>query len=135
MPTKSNWPSNLLSAASSRSPWKTPDCDCRLVVLGGREGLAAFGGDLGCLLLAFLHELAEPLTAIACHTGVARRLRASDRPDSAAEIAGSLEQISLEIMRATDVIKRFRSYIQKEAKQQLDSIEKTGDTPAILSRD
>jgi phosphoglycerate-specific signal transduction histidine kinase len=83
--------------------------------------------------LAFLHELAEPLTAIACHTGAARRLSASHQPENLATIADSLEQIRSEIIRASDVVKRFRSYIQKEAKQQLDSVEKTTDEPVILS--
>ena len=83
--------------------------------------------------LAFLHELAEPLTAIACHTGAARRLSASHQAESLATIADSLEQIRSEIIRASDVVKRFRSYVQKEAKQRLDSIEKTADEPAILS--
>ena len=83
--------------------------------------------------LTFLHELDEPLTAIACHTGAARRLSASHQAESLATIADSLEQIRSEIMRASDVIKRFRSYVQKEAKQRLDNIEKTADEPAILS--
>ena len=76
--------------------------------------------------LKFLHELTEPLTAIACDTGAARRLSASHGSDGPAKIADSLEQISLEMIRASDVIKRFRSYLQKEAKQQLNSMEKTG---------
>jgi hypothetical protein len=73
--------------------------------------------------LKFLHELTEPLTAIACHAGAVRRLSASYGSDIPAEIADSLEQIPLAIIRASDVIKRFRSYLQKEAKQELDSIE------------
>ena len=35
MPTRSNWPSSLLSAASSRSPWKTRIVTAGLVVVSG----------------------------------------------------------------------------------------------------
>jgi hypothetical protein len=69
--------------------------------------------------LKFLDELTEPLTAIECHTGAVRRLSTSQGSNSPANLADSLEQIPLEI-RASDVIKRFRSYLQKEAKQQLE---------------
>lgn len=81
------------------------------------------------ICLKFLHELTEPLTAIACHTAAVRRLLASQGSNSLANIADSLEQIPLEMTGATDVIRCFRSYLQKEAKQQLDSIQNTGSTP------
>lgn len=87
------------------------------------------------ICLAFLHEMAEPLTAIACHTAAARRLSASHKSERPAEIADSLHQISSELIRASDVIKRFRSYLQKEAKQQMNGVEKKGDEPAILCSD
>ena len=45
MPTRSNWPSSLLSRAISRSPWKHVDRHRGLVVLGGREDLALLGRD------------------------------------------------------------------------------------------
>ena len=45
MPTRSNWPSSLLSAAISRSPWHDADGDGVLAVLGGRERLALLGRD------------------------------------------------------------------------------------------
>ncbi len=83
--------------------------------------------------LKFLHELTEPLTAIACHTGAVRRLSTCQGSNSPAHLADSLEQIPLEVIRPSEIIKRFRSYLQKEAKQQLDSIEKTAGEPAILS--
>jgi hypothetical protein len=85
------------------------------------------------ICLKFLHELTEPLTAIACHTAAVRRLSTLQGSNSPAKIADSLEQIPLEMTRASDVIKRFRSYLQKEAKQQLDSIENTGDAPNYAS--
>jgi hypothetical protein len=68
--------------------------------------------------LAFLHELAEPLTAIACDAGPARRLSESQGSDSRAEITDSLQHILLEVTRANDVIHRFRSFLHKEGKQQ-----------------
>jgi hypothetical protein len=75
--------------------------------------------------LKFLHELTEPLSAIACYAGAARRLLTSEASHKSA-VAESLEQIPLEMRRASDVIKRFRSYLQQEAKRELDSIEKKG---------
>jgi hypothetical protein len=87
--------------------------------------------DYSCL--KFLHELTESLTAMACHTGALRRLSASQGSNSPANIADSREQIPLEVARASAVIKRFRSYLQKEAKQQLDSIENTRDAPDYRS--
>jgi hypothetical protein len=75
------------------------------------------------ICLKFLHELAEPLSAIACHTGAVRRLLTTQGANIPARLSDSLEQIPLEMSRASDVIKRFRSYLQKEAKQELDSVE------------
>jgi signal transduction histidine kinase len=85
------------------------------------------------ICLAFLHELAEPLTAIACHTAAAQRLSASHKSESPAEIADSLHQISSELIRTSDVIKRFRSYLQEEAKQQMNSVEKKSGEPLLCS--
>ena len=62
-----------------------------------------------------------------------RRLSTSQGSNSPAHLADSLEQIPLEVIRASEIIKRFRSYLQNEAKEQLDSIEKTAGEPAILS--
>jgi phosphoglycerate-specific signal transduction histidine kinase len=76
--------------------------------------------------LKFLHELTEPLGAIACYAGAARRLLTSEASRKSASLAESLEQIPLEMRRASDVIKRFRSYLQQEAKRELDSVEKKG---------
>src|SRR5258706_12833607 len=56
--------------------------------------------------LAFLHELAEPLTAIACDAGAARRLSESQGSDSREEITDSLRHLSLEVTRANEVIHR-----------------------------
>ena len=75
------------------------------------------------ICLKFLHELAEPLSAIACHTGAVRRLSTTQGANIPAQLSDSLEQIPLEMSRASDVIKRFRLYLQKEAKQELDSVE------------
>ena len=47
MPARSKLPSSLLLAAISRSPWNTRMVTARLVVLGGREGLALLGRDRG----------------------------------------------------------------------------------------
>jgi phosphoglycerate-specific signal transduction histidine kinase len=74
--------------------------------------------------LDFLHELAEPLTAITCDAGAARRLSESQGFDSRAEITDSLQHLLSETTRANEVIHRFRSFLQKEGKQQLDNIEK-----------
>jgi phosphoglycerate-specific signal transduction histidine kinase len=76
--------------------------------------------------LKFLHELTEPLGAIACYAGAARRLLTSEASRKSASLAESLEQIPLEMRRASDVIKRFRSNLQQEAKRELDSVEKKG---------
>jgi hypothetical protein len=73
--------------------------------------------------LDFLHELAEPLTAITCGAGAARRLSECQGFDSRAEITDSLQHLLLETTRANEVIHRFRSFLQKEGKQQLDNIE------------
>ena len=79
--------------------------------------------------LAFLHELAEPLTAIACDAGAARRLSESQGSDSREEITDSLQHLSLEVTRANEVIHRFRSFLHKAGKQQINNIEKKGDAP------
>ena len=76
--------------------------------------------------LKFLHELTEPLSAIACYAGAARHLLTSEASGKSVSLAEPLEQIPLEICRASDVIKRFRSYLLQEAKRELDNIEKTG---------
>jgi phosphoglycerate-specific signal transduction histidine kinase len=81
--------------------------------------------------LKFLHELSEPLTAIACHAGAARRLSRSESFNSSASLAESLEQIPSEMIRAGDIIKRFRSHLQKEAKHEMDSIEKARNGPKL----
>jgi hypothetical protein len=77
--------------------------------------------------LDFLHELAEPLTATTCDAGAARRLSESQGFDSQAKITDSLQHLLSEATRANEVIHRFRSFLQKEGKQQLDNIEKTGN--------
>ena len=74
--------------------------------------------------LAFLHELAEPLTAISCDAGAARRLSESQVSNNPAEITDSLQHLLLEAIRANDIIRRFRSFLHKEGKQQLDNIER-----------
>src|SRR3977135_2488129 len=81
--------------------------------------------------LAFLHELAEPLTAIACDAGAARRLSESQGSDSREEITDSLQHLSLEVTRANEVIHRFRSFLHKEGKQQINNIEKKGTLRTI----
>jgi hypothetical protein len=72
--------------------------------------------------LDFLHELAEPLTAITCGAGAARRLSESQGFDSRAEITDSLQHLLSETTRASEVIHRFRSFLLKEGKQQLDKV-------------
>ena len=47
MPTRSNWPSSLLCAASSRSPWKTRIVTADWLSVGGGEDLALLGRDGG----------------------------------------------------------------------------------------
>ena len=74
--------------------------------------------------LALFHELAEPLSAIACEAGAARRWLASQNADGRENLAASVTAISSEIGRAMDVMSRLRSYLQKEAREQLDNIEK-----------
>jgi phosphoglycerate-specific signal transduction histidine kinase len=82
--------------------------------------------------LKFLHELTEPLSAIACYAGAARRLLTSEASHKSKSLADeSLEQIPLEMRRASDVIKRFQSYLQQEAKGELDRIEKNGGLEII----
>ena len=50
MPISSNWPSSLLSAAISRSPWKTWIVTAGLIVVGGREDLRLLRRDRGVAL-------------------------------------------------------------------------------------
>ena len=55
----------------------------------------------------YLHELAEPLTAITCDAGAARRLSESQGFDSQAKITDSLQHLLSEATRANEVIHRF----------------------------
>lgn len=72
--------------------------------------------DLGEMAAAIAHEVNQPLTAIANYMSAGQRL-AKSLPDEARDIERLMKQVADQALRAGQVIKRMRSFIERREEQ------------------
>lgn len=90
--------------------------EARAMVQDQREQLAHASrlATTGEMAAGFAHEVNQPLTAITNYARVALRMLQADEPDRAL-ISQTLEKIEAQSHRASEVIRRIRSFVRKPA--------------------
>lgn len=90
--------------------------DARGMVQDQREQLAHASrlATTGEMAAGFAHEVNQPLTAITNYARVALRLLTAEQPDHAL-VVQTLEKIEAQSHRASEVIRRIRSFVRKPA--------------------
>jgi two-component system sensor kinase FixL len=91
---------------------------------------------MGEMAAGISHELNQPLAAIANYAQACARLLRLPAPDMP-EIAGALEQISGQALRAGEIIRRIRSLVRNEdvRREALDINELIREVHALLASD
>lgn len=71
--------------------------------------------EMGQMAAALAHELNQPLTALAVYVGGGQRIMAADEIDEARreQMRNLLQMISDQALRAGEIIKQLRSFVQK----------------------
>jgi C4-dicarboxylate-specific signal transduction histidine kinase len=82
-----------------------------LAVVAHMNRVSAFGELVGSLA----HELNSPLGAVLSNAQAAQRLIAAGKPADDADVRGSLADIVRDVKRASEVIRRIRGVLRKEA--------------------
>ena len=91
---------------------------------------------MGEMAAGISHELNQPLAAIANYSQACTRMLRSPQPDIP-EVGGALEQISVQAMRAGEIIRRIRSLVRNEdvRRESRDINELIHDVYALLATD
>jgi C4-dicarboxylate-specific signal transduction histidine kinase len=91
---------------------------------------------MGEMAAGISHELNQPLAAIANYSQACTRLLRMPAPDMP-EIAGALEQVSVQALRAGEIIRRIRSLVRNEdvRRETQDINELIREVHALLASD
>jgi len=74
---------------------------------------------MGEMAAGLAHEINQPLTAIAAYSQACQRLLKRDAQAADDEVLGALEQISVQALRAGEVIRRLRNFVRnREVKRE-----------------
>lgn len=69
---------------------------------------------LGEMASGIAHELSQPLSAIVAYARAGRHLLQEDAPEARQELERSLEKVTQQAERASEIIRRIRGFVRKE---------------------